>query len=271
MGLLKAMSALKTSPDGSDQKMLDLLNHDIKGVSSLNNGEVGGENEKKDAGRTEQKIETQTAAKKSKRKIPLQQQIQNAMAAKQVDEVLDLLKESMVSPNNNLNDGILGRVIRFLSYRDLRASFETLKYLVQRCRDQGKIVKLPYYSSVIHGIFHANYLKGYEVRDLAEEMYNHMKDSFPTGSTSVIYQHILMPILVSQLARHRDLRVVQSAKPMVEFMIAEQHPVLNPELYETILKEASPRRVGQLYLPYHQLLSELVSRGEFRFCSEYDS
>lgn len=279
LGLLKAMSGLKASPDVSDQNVFNLLNRNAfehrvvtepvkmipreTTVARKPDMKNKAHAEERAAPETKQKKESQ-AAKKPKRKLPLSQQIQKAIAAKRVNEVIDLLEESMMSPQQNLNDHLLGRVIHFLSFRDLRAGFETVKFLVQRSKDQGKIVNLPVYRCIIRGIFHASYyMKGYEMRDLGDEIYHHMRDSFPVGSTSAVYQHILLPMLVCELAKHSDIRVVQGTKAMVDYMIDEEFPVLNPELYEAILNEASPGRVGHLYLPYHKLLSELVSRGEF--------
>lgn len=260
MGLLKAMSVLKSSPSNDHIIHLGKNKRDDKKVTEIDNRvAVSVDN----WGETEEKgLNASTKLKrKGKDRSSINIRVQEAMTSKNIKKVVDIAKESMVAPQGQqLNDVMFGRTVHFLSYEDLHTSFEALKFLTQRSKDNGKLVRLDIYRRVIEGIFHAN-IGGAEMLDLGEEIYYHIRDSFSEDNT-VIYQHILLPALVWQLVRHRDRRVNQCAKPIVEYMIAQDFPLLNPELHEAILNEASLNRVGHHFLPYHTLLKELVLRGE---------
>eukprot|EP00804_Cyclotella_cryptica_P025484 CCRYP_011984-RA/>CCRYP_011984-RA protein AED:0.02 eAED:0.02 QI:296/1/1/1/1/1/2/1126/351 len=261
MGLLKAMSVLKSSPaDVHIDISVDAPENDV-GTESM-------EDLLTDAGYSEINLRSSEEEKtrKGEKKIPdIYQQIQRAMSSKRVGDVVELFQKSTEVTYNKLNDNMLGRVIHFLSHRDLPASFRALKYYVERSSNQGKIVKLDTYQRVVLGIHHSK-IRGHELVALVEEIYHHIRDSFSEGKT-VIYQHILLPALVGQLATHRDQRVNGCAKSIVEYMIREDFPLLDPELYEAILNEASLNRVGDFFLPYHSLLTELVSRGKTKCVS----
>jgi hypothetical protein len=275
MGLLKAMSGLKTPSDGDHHSMFDQVKTvENKQESAMNSLGLTNIQERVDASsetngitKVEAIRETNTpggenaqSGKEMQTKQPLHisERIQQAMGAKNVKEVIHLLEEAKL--NNALSDRMVGDVVIFLSYHDLRKSFEALKYLTRRSKDQNKLVELTVYRRVIDGISRAHNKNGNELRDLGEELYHHLRESFPRGTISVIYQHILLPALVCQLAKYKDVRVKRCAKHMLEYMIEEQLPVLRPEVYEAILTEACNDRVG--HLPYHKLLTELVSRGE---------
>jgi hypothetical protein len=276
MGLLKAMSGLKT-PSVDDHSVFDQVksvkNKHLSAINSIglpdiqecvdasfemnHEAEVQAVNGAKTSG--EEKAQSKKITK-TKKPLRIRTRIERAIAAKNVSEVVRLFEQAKL--NDALSDLPLGRVVTILSFHDLRKSFQALKYLTQRSKDQNNLVDLNVYRRVIEGITHTRDMDGIELCELAEELFHHLKESFPKGTTSVIYQHILVPALVCQLAEYKDLRVKRCAKPMVEYMVEEQFPVLNPELYEAILKEAAYERVGHLYLPYHKLLTELVSRGE---------
>ena len=253
MRLLKAMSVLKTSP--VDDQMIGLVGDDFT---------------KKATPKVNKKL-NKKHVKATQRSRSINQRVQEAMASKRVDNVLQILYESMnhESSNEQLNDLLLGRVIHFLSYQDLSASFQALKFLVQRSHDQGKLVKLDIYRRVIQGIHHADH-RTFDLLTLGEEIFHHIRDSFTEGST-VIYQHILLPNLVFQLVKHRDRNVNRCAKGIVEYMLKEEFPLLNPEQHEAILNEASHNRVGRLYIPFHKVLTELVSRGKMMCYSRIHS
>lgn len=256
MGLLKAMSVLKSSPT-DDDNILDLMPDAKKDSHNANFDEVKNAYEGGEA-KPVKKYNFVTSNDKNSR-----YRAQEAMNSGSVGEVIKIWKDSVMSPGDQLDDTMLERVINFLSHKNLHASFDALKYHVQRSKDQGKLVKLNVYRHIIQGIYRAKNIKGYALRDLGEEIYYHIRDSFAEGNT-VIYQHILLPSLVCQLARHRDIRVNQCARPIVEYMLAEEFPVLDPELYEAILNAVTINKVGDLYLPYHKLLTELVSRGTIK-------
>ena len=273
MKLLKAMSVLKSSP--VETQVLNLCDAYDESQSSNNNkakqnNTVSNPEEKNIVWDKEEtlgshensNVESRAAAFEKKRNRSINQQVQEAMFSKRTKIVIDILNESMILPQG-LNDNMLTRTIHYLSYNHVRESFEGLKYLVQRCKDQGKLVSLDIYRRVVEGMGHSK-IKPYDLRDLGNEIYLHIRDSF-SDRNAVIYQHILLPALVCQMAMHRDLRINQCAKPIVEYMIAEEFPLLDPELYEIILKQANLHKVGHLYLPFHELLTELVSRGEICF------
>lgn len=269
MKLLKAMSVLKSSP--AEPQMLNSRDaHDESQSSNVDKSklvnQIVNSEQKNIACKKEETSDSHEnsnaesrAAPKKKRNRSINQQVQEAMFSKRTNIVIDILNESMIS-SRGLNDNMLTRTIHYLSYNHQRESFEGLKYLVQRCKDQGKLVSLDIYRRVIEGMGHSN-MKPYDLRDLVNEIYLHIRESFSDMNT-VIYQHVLLPTLVCQMAMYSDLRINQCAKPIVEYMIAEDFPFLDPELYELILKQATRHKVGHLYLPFHELLTELVSRGK---------
>ena len=263
MGLLKAMSVLKSSPSNNDH-MFNLEKDKINDEKASEVGDsdaVSGDNWGKTAeSGLHVSIESKT---KVKAISSINFRVQEAMRLKNVREVVDIAKETMAgNQGQQLKDSLFGRMIHFLSYNDLRVSFEALKQLTQRSKAEGRLVGLNIYRRVIGGIFYTS-MRGAELLDLGEEMHYHIRDTFSEDNT-IIYQHILLPALVWQLARHKDRRVNQCAKPIVEYMIAQDFPLLNPELHEAILNEASSNRVGHQFLPYHTVLKELVLRGRYR-------
>ncbi|KAL7519603.1 hypothetical protein ACHAWX_004362 [Stephanocyclus meneghinianus] len=256
MGLLKAMSILKSSPADIHIDLSVETTQKAVGANSMEDIIT----EPVSSEMNHELSEEERTVKGEKCKMDIHQQIQQAMASKNVCNVVELFQKSIEFTNGTLNENMLFRVIHFLSYHDLRACFTALKYYVERLSDQGKIVKLDTYRRVILGIQNAK-IRGHDLVALADEIYHHIRDSFSEGKT-VIYQHILLPALVAQLASHKDHRVNGCAKRIVEYISREDFPLLNPELCEAILNEASLDRVGHFFLPYHSLLTELVSRGK---------
>ena len=187
--------------------------------------------------------------------------LHSAMEAKNHHVVVKLFEESLLSEHHHqlLGKEQLQHMIRFLSHRNVFASFAVLKYFSSRCKEKGRMVSLELYLKVIRGIHWAN---GKELRNLVKEIHQHIQDEFFDGK-KLAYQHLLLPELVLVLAGHKDRRVNACAKPVMEHIMEKQFPLLNPDLYETLLEKSSFSRSGPIYLPYHKVLNELVSQGVY--------
>lgn len=156
---------------------------------------------------------------------------------------------------------------------NLLKGFEVLKYYAERRSERGRPVELEMYMRVMLGIrqvrpvTHHSIKRGggkmldlptlqYLVRDLE----NHILDEYSEGK-KVVCKYILLPALAASLSEHNHPVVREYAKPAMERILDAQFPPLAPELFERVLGEATQRHTGPEYMPYHRVLSWLVSNG----------
>ena len=100
-----------------------------------------------------------------------------------------------------------------------------------------------------------------ELERLVCDIQNHIIEEYSDGKKAV-YKYILLPQLAQTVAR---LGYNQCARPLVEYVLDEKYPIINPDVYESLLKTARRHQFANEdwspTLPYHRLLSELVSCG----------
>ena len=191
--------------------------------------------------------------------ISLSERLDKAIKESCTKSVIDAFEEERTSSKNELSDKQLGRIITFLADRDVVMSFEVTKYQVQQCKVEGRMVPLFLYHYMMSGL--KNCRSKNEAERLASDIQEHIIEEYSDGKKAV-YKYILLPQLALNMER---LNFHDSARPLVEYFLGEKYPLLNPDIYESLLKTAwrNPfaRDDWAPTLPYHRLLSELVSCG----------
>ena len=191
--------------------------------------------------------------------ISLSEKLDKALKERCVKSVLEAFEEERTSSENALSDKQLGRIITFLADNDVKMSFEAIKYHAERSKAEGRIAPLFLYHYMMSGLKNCTIQK--EVERLVLDIQDHIIEEYSDGEKAV-YKYILLPQLAHTVAR---LEYNVCAKPLVEHILEERYPLLNPDIHEGLLKTAwrppFAREDWTPMLPYNRLLSELVSCG----------
>jgi hypothetical protein len=191
--------------------------------------------------------------------IHLSRKLNEAIKKLRITSVLEIFDQVRKMPESKLSDKQLGRIITFLADHDVAMSFEALKYYVQKSKAEGRLAPLYLYHYMMSGIKSCKNER--EVESLVFDVQKHILEEYSEGGKAV-YKYILLPQLAQIVARHKYNRC---AKQLVEYFLDEKYPLLNPDLYDNLLQTARrppfARDDWSPMLPYHRLLSELVSCG----------
>ena len=191
--------------------------------------------------------------------ISLSDKLDKALKESCRKSVLEAFEEERTSSENTLSEKQLGRIITFLAENDVGMSFEAIKYHVEQCKAEGRMAPLFLYHYMMSGL--KNCTSQIEVERLVLDIQEHVIEEYSDGEKAV-YKYILLPQLALTVARlgHNDC-----ARPLVEYFLEEKYPLINPDIHESLLKTAwrhpFAREDWTPTLPYHRLLSELVSCG----------
>ncbi|KAL7541638.1 hypothetical protein ACHAXR_011073 [Thalassiosira sp. AJA248-18] len=189
----------------------------------------------------------------------------------------DLVMDVFDKHRELLDEEQLINVFYFISKKDLRSGYTVLKYLEARCKEQGRLASLDLYLKIVHGIrsveldYRVNHQKyntkgdrrfmsPSELQTLVEDVTEHIQEEFSEGK-KMVYQYILLPALVVNLSEHQDTTIKCCAKPIMEYILDSQFPILSPEIYDHMLGRTTHGRTGPDYIPHHRVLSWLVSNG----------
>ena len=191
--------------------------------------------------------------------ISLSEKLDKALKESCIKSVLEAFEEERTSSENTLSDKQLGRIITFLADNNVAMSFEAIKYHVEQCKVEGRMAPLFLYHYTMGGL--KNCTSQIEVERLVLDIQEHIIEEYSDGEKAV-YKYILLPQLAVTVAR---LEYNDCARPLVEYFLEEKYPVINPDIHLSLLKTAwrhpFAREDWTPTLPYHRLLSELVSCG----------
>lgn len=191
--------------------------------------------------------------------MSLSEKLDKALKEMCIKSVLEAFEEERTSSENALSDKQLGRIITFLADNDVKMSFEAIKYHSERSKAEGRVAPLYLYHYMMSGLKNCTSQK--EVERLVLDIQDHIIEEYSDGEKAV-YKYILLPQLAHTVAR---LEYNVCAKPLVEHILEERYPLINPDIYEGLLKTAwrppFAREDWTPKLPYNRILSELVSCG----------
>jgi len=289
LDLFKAISTLNNTQPSATPTSVDLSipevenGDDVGGIESCDNEgdeldvKVGVADAEKEVEDTEPKEDFNLEKEKQKMRIELNQALQqNPYDVTQRGSVMKIFEEVRSSPHELLENNQIISIFYHIVKCDLSAGYDVLHYYVARCKEQGRIVPLYMYHGLIkefRGVElkiraprHNNNprirpMTTDEVQGLVGDVSRHIREEYGGGKRKV-YQHLLLPELVAALSCHRNPFVNSYAKPIMEYILDNDFPQLNPELYEHILAIATHRNTGSDYsLPHSRVLSQLVSNG----------
>ena len=191
--------------------------------------------------------------------ISLSRKLDKSLKESCVTGVLEVFEQERTSSENDLTEKQLGRIITFLADHDVAMSFEATKYYVQKCKAEGRMAPLYLYHYMMSGLRSCTNQSVLE--SLVVDIQKHILEEYSDGKKAV-YKYILLPQLAQTVARHKHN---SCAKALVEYFLDEKYPLVNPDIHESLLKTAwRPPFASEDWsplLPYHRLLSELVSCG----------
>lgn len=201
----------------------------------------------------------ENATRKGLHDINLSAELEKALNKSCINSVLEIFEQLRTTSEVKISDRQLERIITFLAEHDVAMSFEGIKHHVQNCKAEGRIAPLYLYHYIMGGL--KSCANQQELERLVCDIRNHIIEEYSDGEKAV-YKYILLPQLAQTVAR---LGYNQCARPLVEYVLDEKYPVLNPDVYESLLKTARRHQFAKEdwspTLPYHRLLSELVSCG----------
>ena len=216
---------------------------------------------------------------------------ESAINTQHAHELLD--KENLLS------------IFFYLIHHNIPAAYDVLKFHANRCKEQERLVRLDMYQRIIHrlrphGLYndhtsarnggpsrtssHVRRMKPLELQRVVNDMVRHIKEEYGSGKKQV-YQHILLPELVLSLMEHRNADINTWAVPIMNYILDNDFPILDPGLYEYLLSKGRrpvdargdtvvvPRQwnsgtlrpptdlTGQNVFPYHRILSMLIASG----------
>ena len=191
--------------------------------------------------------------------INLSAELNKALNNSCINSVVEIFEQLRKTSEVKLSDKQLGRIITLLAEHDVAMSFEGIKHYVQNCKAEGRIAPLYLYHYIMSGL--KSCANEQELERLVSDIKNHIIEEYSDGEKAV-YKYILLPQLAQTVAR---LGYNQCARPLVEYVLDEKYPIINPDVYESLLKTARRHQFAKEdwspTLPYHRLLSELVSCG----------
>lgn len=277
--LFKAISTLNRQPTSTDLSIIDVkVDIEYEGEMAQN------EEDKLDINDATEELAKNRSKEKQKRGTNIGN-LDQALKRNDYQMVIEIFEEVRSSPNKLLDDTQRTRIFYYLAQINVVKAYDVLKYHAECCKEQGRLVNLHLYLELLHRIRsvevqheHRNakplsktdrriYVSTLQkmVRDITE----HIKVEYSEGK-KMVYQHLLLPVLVSSLAEHRHPFITQSAKPIMEYILDNQFPQLCPELFEHILESAANSRTGPKFIPYHRVLSWLVSNGmKYKNCGHF--
>ena len=216
---------------------------------------------------------------------------ESAINTQHAHELLD--KENLLS------------IFFYLIHHNIPAAYDVLKFHANRCKEQERLVRLDMYQRIIHRLrphglhndhtsarnggpsrtsSHVRRMKPLELQRVVNDMVRHIKEEYGSGKKQV-YQHILLPELVLSLMEHRNADINTWAVPIMNYILDNDFPILDPGLYEYLLSKGRrpvdargdtvvvPRQwnsgtlrtptdlTGQNVFPYHRILSMLIASG----------
>ncbi len=191
--------------------------------------------------------------------VNLSGKLDKALNKSCINSVVEIFEQFRTTSEVKLTDKQLGRIITFLAEHDVAMSFEGIKHYVQNCKAEGRIAPLYLYHYIMSGL--KSCANQQELERLVCDIRNHIMEEYSEGEKAV-YKYILLPQLARTVAR---LGYNQCARPLVEYVLDEKYPIINPDIYESLLGSARRHQFANEdwspTLPYHRLLSELVSCG----------
>ncbi len=192
--------------------------------------------------------------------MSLSKRLNRALNKSCTKSVIEAFKQERTSSDNQLSDKQLRQIITYLARHDVAMSFEATKYHVQQCKAEGRMVPLFLYHYIMSGLMN-NCTSKNEATRLATDIQEHIIEEY-SDEKKAVYKYILLPQLAINMA---SLKCNEFARPLVEYFLGEKYPLLNPNIYESLLKFAwRPPFASEDWapnLPYHRLLSELVACG----------
>lgn len=197
--------------------------------------------------------------------------------------VMELFTEARSNPHNLLDSKGRERIFRFfLLGGDVVSAWEVLKHHQLSCKAEGSThISLMFYQQLFECLFavgltynnnnnprhsrppkngQGKIMDAWKWREVVEDITEHIQKEYSKGEETV-YQYLLLPSLVDSMTKKKDPFVHRCAKPIVEYIMDSQFPLLEPVLYEGVLERAVVNRVGPDFIPYHKVLSYLVSNG----------
>ena len=192
-------------------------------------------------------------------RVCLSVKLEEALKQSCINGVLEAFDIERTSSENNLSEKQIGKIITFLADHDAVMGFEATKYLVKKCKAEERMAPLYLYHYMMSGLKTCTNER--VVKDLVIDIQDHIIEEYSDGKMAV-YKYILLPQLAQIVSR---LKYIQCARPLVEYFLDEKYPLLNPDIYESLVKTAWRNPFAHEdwtpALPYHRLLSELVSCG----------
>ena len=202
-------------------------------------------------------------------------------------KVSDIFHEVRQSPyaKELLDENQLLSIFHYLIHHDVPASYNVLKYHVQQCKEEGRLVKLELYQRIIHRCRPVAYnqlqqktpyrgMGVLQLESLVKDMIHHIQQEYGEGKKRV-YQYILLTELVVALTDNKNTDVSAWAIPLMNYILDSKFPVLDPELYEYILSKGRRSDLAKESIstkryrapedemfPYHRVLSMLISSGK---------
>lgn len=177
---------------------------------------------------------------------------------------------------------LLSMFFYLIRNNNVTASYEILKYHAEQCKKQGRLVRLDMYQRIIHRLrpidkfqnsnnrstISQRNISPYDLQKLVNDLTRHIKEEYSEGKKKV-YQYILLPELVAALIDRKNEEIAAWANPIMKYILHNNFPVLDPELYEYILSRGKRRDPSRLIpsshdiFPYERVLLMLTSSGKY--------
>lgn len=177
---------------------------------------------------------------------------------------------------------LLSMFFYLIRNNNVTASYEILKYHAEQCKKQGRLVRLDMYQRIIHRLrpidkfqnsnnrstISQRNISPYDLQKLVNDLTRHIKEEYGEGKKKV-YQYILLPELVAALIDRKNEEIAAWANPIMKYILHNNFPVLDPELYEYILSRGKRRDPSRLIpsshdiFPHERVLSMLTSSGKY--------
>lgn len=177
---------------------------------------------------------------------------------------------------------LLSMFFYLIRNNNVTTSYEILKYHAEQCKKQGRLVRLDMYQRIIHRLrpidkfqnsnnrstISQRNISPYDLQKLVNDLTRHIKEEYGEGKKKV-YQYILLPELVAALIDRKNEEIAAWANPIMKYILHNNFPVLDPELYEYILSRGKRRDPSRLIpsshdiFPHERVLSMLTSSGKY--------
>jgi len=199
-----------------------------------------------------------------------------------ISKLFNEVRESSYAEELLNEKELLSMFFYLIRNNNVTSSYEVLKYHAEQCKKQGRLVRLDMYQRIIHRLRPIDKFRNpndrstksqrnispYDLQRLVNDLTRHIKEEYGEGKKKV-YQYILLPELVAALIDRKNEDIAAWANPIMKYILHNNFPVLDPELYEYILSRGKRRDPSRLIpsshdiFPYERVLSMLTSSGKY--------